>query len=175
MTAPGSIAHPNAPEGDIAQGDHLARNGEWSAALTHWRIALDGPDAARASERMRWFLRETGSDSLKPGSGRTRRPAYRALLAAAIAAGMGTVVTMLGIGRSGIEGTTIAAVAWTCFAVAIGLTLFFARLLMRPPDCMPSMPIDGEAIAVAMTRASAIERAETSRRSNAPRSFSVRN
>lgn len=170
MTAPRSGPPSNTVDTDVAQGDRLARLGEWSGALAAWQTALDGPEAARASKRIRWFLAETDDHTIGPTPEPNRRKAYRVLLAAMIAASLGTAVTVIGSGRSGTGGTLVAIAAWVSFAVTIGLTILFARLLAAPFD--PQQPLsrdrDARAIAEAMTRARAVEGMKTSGEKDSP-------
>ncbi len=169
MNAPRSVAPSDADDDEIARGDQLARQGEWSEALTAWRSALEGPQAARASERIGWFLVETGSAPERTVAASTRGIAHRALVAAVVAACLGTAVTILGSGRSGTEAMIVAIAAWLSFAASIGLTLLFSRKLAAPPPLLS----DAEAFSVAMTRAAIVEHEEINRKA-ASRSAPVR-
>ena len=173
MVAPRSGSPSNADDDAIARGDRLARLGEWREALAAWQTALDGPEAARASKRIHWFLDET--DNRSPGAvpKRTRRTAYRALLAATFAAFLGTAVTVLGTGRSGTESTIVAIAAWVAFVVAIGLCLIFARMLGTPTESPRTKSSHAEAIALAMSRAATVEPIEPDPEKGARRSSPV--
>ena len=170
MVAPRSGSPSNADDDAIARGDRLARLGEWREALAAWQTALDGPEAARASKRIHWFLNET--DDRSPGAvpKRTRRTAYRALLAATFAACLGTAATVLGTGRVGTESTVVAIAAWVAFAVAIGLTIIFARMLGTPTESPRTKSNYAEAIALALARAATVEPIEPDPERDAPRS-----
>ena len=159
MASPGETPASPEIERALAQGDRLARSGAWSAALEHWRSALDGPNAAEASRRIRWFLQETHhATGVSIPAGTPRRRAYRALLGATAATSVGTAVTMIGIGRSGIESTVVAIAAWTCFALAAVLALLFARLLGSSRGGPPTLAPGDHRITVAIKAASTMDR-----------------
>lgn len=134
MGTPGDPSDLIGTSNPIANGDNLARRGDWSGALTQWRQALDSANATEASRRIRWFLTETGEDHDSGGSPRARKRAYAALLGAVLLSIAGTATTMVGIGRSGTESTIIAVAAWICFGFAIASVLVFAKLLGTQAD-----------------------------------------
>jgi hypothetical protein len=142
----------------LDQGDELARTGDWPGALARWSDGLNDRDAAEASRRIRWFLAATNHDRDDPASIRIRRRrAYRVLFVAAMIAALGTVVTLLGIGSSGLGGTAIAVMAWTCFGIAIALCLWFARLLGAQSDLHPTLRFGDQSVAVAADIAAMID------------------
>jgi len=142
----------------LDHGDELARTGDWPGAIAQWRNALDSRDGVQASRRIQWFLDATndGRDLPRPGP-IGRRRAYQTFLAAAAVAVLGTVVTLFGIGRSGIDSTFIAFAAWACFAIATALTLLFARLLGSPSRDVPSMSSRDAVVTAAMDAASLLD------------------
>ena len=173
MIAPQAVSPSSGDDEDIARGDSQARLGEWSGALAAWQTALDGPEAERASKRIHWFLEETEQYRNGAASGRTRRMAYRVLMAATIAACLGTTATVLGSSRSGTEGTVVAISAWASFAIAIGLTLMFARMLGAPGGSSHAERSVPEAIALTLSKASTVESIETDPEKGTFRSSSV--
>ena len=158
MASPGETPASPELERALAQGDRLARSGAWSAALEHWRSALEGPDAVEASRRICWFLQQTrdgAENAIAPES--PRRRAYRALLGATVATSVGTALTMLGIGRTGIESTVVAIAAWTCFALAAVLALLFARMLGSSRGGPPTLTPGDHRVTVAIEAASTMD------------------
>lgn len=135
MPGPSEVPDPIRTDNAIVRGDHLARLGHWTGAVDQWRNALNGPDAAEASRRIRWFVRETNNDPAgSTTDGFRRRHAYRYFFGAAVMSAVGTAVTLAGIGRSGTDSTLVAAAAWILFGIAVALSLIFARSLGSHTD-----------------------------------------
>lgn len=141
----------------ITQGDRLAQAGDWPGAVEQWRRALDGPDAAQASHRIRWFLDQVNRGPAEPMVHPVRRRrAYRAFLAAAILSAVGTVVTIVGIGRPASDSLIIATTAWVCFTLAMVLALVFARRLRSASDQQALLSPSDPGVTIAMEAASAL-------------------
>ncbi len=158
MSSSGTRHDPANVEGDLARGDRLARQGEWSAAVAHWRVALGGRHAPEASQRIRWFLDQTKKSSNGAVTSRGRRKASHALLAAAAAAVAGTTVTLLGMAEPELNGTMVAIVAWMCFFGSMALMIAFTLRLESPSDRARPLLVDDPTVAAAGDRASNIER-----------------
>lgn len=147
-------ADPPTPDDALAWGDQLARQGAWSAAIAHWRTALVGRQRAEASQRIRWFLDQTEQGSSAAERRRSRQKAYRALLAAAVAAAAGIGVTLIGVGE---RSALVATVAWMCFIGAMALTVRFTVLLGSNADPPQLLTRDDPAVTIAAERASRID------------------
>lgn len=159
MPGPGEVPDPIRTENAIARGDHLARIGDWTGAVDQWRNALNGPNAAEASQRIRWFVRETNNDPAGSTSGGfRRRHAYRYFFGAALISAVGTAVTLAGIGRSGADSTLIAAAAWILFGIAMALSLAFARSLGTQTDRQTVLTFGDRSVAAATEVAARLDR-----------------
>lgn len=158
MSSSGPRHDPTNVEEDLALGDRLARQGEWSAAVARWRVALGGRHAPEASQRIRWFLDQTRKSSNGAVTSPGRQKANRALLAAVAAAVVGTTVTLLGMAEPELNGTMVAIVAWMCFFGAMALMVAFTLRLEPPVDRSRPLLVDDLDVATAGDRALDMER-----------------
>lgn len=146
----------------IPDGDALARDSQWHAAVSQW---VDGYAYVSAAERsararrVRWVLRECGTPiSEHNREQEERRKAYRILLLGMVFGAIAT--TMIVVGTYAENGTSplLAVGGWIGIVASSACAVIYVFRLHRASDLPDHAPLSNDEITQAQALAETIDR-----------------
>lgn len=148
--------------GTIAEGDSLARESQWRAAVSRWihGYAQAPPGRKTAAEqRVRWLIRESGpSIGQHNREQEQRRNAYRILWLSVLCGAVATALIILGIYTEDGTLPILAVGGWIGIIGSITSTIIYAFRLSATSQHPTNASLTAEEIVRARTFAEELDR-----------------
>ncbi len=146
----------------IGEGDALARESRWEAAVARW---LDGygnaqPERRSAAEqRLRWLLRESGTSPRQHNQVQERRrSAYRVLLLGVLAGAIATALIIAGMYTEPGTSPVLAVGGWIGIIASMACAILYAFRLSSAAKSPVSAPLTADEIAQVRSLAELLDR-----------------
>jgi hypothetical protein len=145
----------------IIDGDALASQSRWRAAVARWVEASHFPSPERrsaAEQRLRWLIREVGASGAQCSPEREhRRNAYRVLMLAVLFGAIATALIILDMYTG--EGTSpvLTIGGWIGIIASMACAILYAFRLSNAQRTPESAPLTADEIARARELAEALD------------------
>ncbi|CAA9560245.1 MAG: hypothetical protein AVDCRST_MAG43-1904 [uncultured Thermomicrobiales bacterium] len=170
MTNTGLLTPRQLSPDPIAEGDALARDGQWQAAVAHWvdgYAGLSPVEKSAREQRVRWVISASGTSAGQQDRDRyQRRVAYRILLLGIVFGGIATALVIAGSSTATGTSPILAIGGWIGITASIICAIVYAFRLSSASNRPLNLPLSDVEIAMARAIAETLDRQSADHHAN---------